>query len=89
MLGIGGSQTTTWNGRTVDATSVIVKYTYMGDIDLNGEINGDDYFFIDSNIVNSGAVFGYLAGDIDLDGDIDGDDYFWLDAQVVAQGPPL
>jgi hypothetical protein len=66
-----------------------VKYTYSGDIDLNGEINGDDYFFIDSNVVNSGSVFGYDAGDINFDGEINGDDYFWLDSQITSQGPPL
>ena len=25
-------------------------YTYVGDIDLDGDIDGDDYFWIDSNI---------------------------------------
>jgi hypothetical protein len=89
VLGIGNDETTVWNGVTVDGSSVIVKYTYTGDVDLNGEINGDDYFFLDSNVINSGIVFGYAAGDINLDGEINGDDYFWLDSQIVSQGPPL
>jgi hypothetical protein len=89
VLGIDAAETAIYNGVTVDGSSVIVKYTYLGDIDLSGEINGDDYFFIDSNVINSGSVFGYAAGDVNLDGEINGDDYFWLDSQIVSQGAPL
>ena len=89
VLGLSGSATDTWNGVTVDATSVIVKYTYVGDIDLNGELNGDDYFYLDSYVLQSGTVFGYAVGDINLDGELNGDDYFWLDSTILSQGPPL
>jgi hypothetical protein len=89
VLGLSGNATANWNGVTVDATAVIVKYTYAGDIDLNGELNGDDYFYIDSHVLQSGSVFGYDVGDIDLNGVIDGDDYFWIDSNITAQGGPL
>ena len=34
VLGISGSDTALWNGQTVDATTVLVKYTYAGDANL-------------------------------------------------------
>ena len=88
-LGISGTQTTMWNGVSVDATSVLVKYTYVGDLDIDGDVDGDDYVAIDSHVAQSGVVFGHGVGDIDLDGDIDGDDYFWIDGNIAGQGLPL
>jgi hypothetical protein len=86
VVDFGSGATAMWNGVTVDKTTVLVKYTYAGDIDLSGELNGDDYFWIDSNILHSGVVFGYANGDINLDGEINGDDYFWLDSNIVSAG---
>ena len=45
---ITGSQTALWNGVAVDATTVIVKYTYAGDLNLDGLIDGADYGVIDN-----------------------------------------
>ena len=84
VLGLNGSDTDVWNGMTVDGTCVLIKYTYMGDIDLSGELNGDDYFWLDSNVLQNGTVFGYSVGDIDLSGELNGDDYFWLDSNILA-----
>jgi hypothetical protein len=62
---------------------VLIKYTWGGDANLDGQLNGDDYFFIDSNVVNNGVVFGYQSGDFDYNGAIDGDDYFIIDSNIV------
>ena len=87
VLDISGSATTSWSGQTVDASSTLVKYTWGGDADLNGELNGDDYFYIDSHILQSGSVFGFHNGDFNYDGEINGDDYFILDSNILfAQG---
>jgi len=49
--------------------------------------NGDDYFFIDSNVQQSGNVFGFHNGDFDYNGEINGDDYFIIDSNILsAQG---
>ena len=48
VLFITGSQTALWNGVAVDATTVIVKYTYAGDLNLDGLIDGADYGVIDN-----------------------------------------
>jgi hypothetical protein len=79
----------TWSGQSVVGDDVLVMYTWGGDADLNGELNGDDYFFIDSNVINSGSVFGFTKGDFDLNGEINGDDYFIIDSNITfAQSNP-
>src|SRR4051812_20474166 len=79
-LHLAAGQTATWNGRVVDASSVLVKYTYAGDADLNGKMDGDDYFILDSHVAQAGSAFGWFNGDLDLNGKINGDDYFLLDS---------
>jgi hypothetical protein len=62
-------------------------YTWGGDANLDGTINGDDYFAIDSNILSQ--VPGYHNGDFDYNGEINGDDYFIIDANITfAQANP-
>ena len=78
ILGISGSQTGTWEGQTVSAGAVLVKFTYAGDTTLDGKINGDDYFRIDSGFSSLGT--GYASGDLDYSGKIDADDYFLIDS---------
>ena len=52
---------------------------------LDGELNGDDYFFIDSNVLTQTP--GYHNGDFDYNGQINGDDYFIIDSNInIAQG---
>jgi hypothetical protein len=88
-LGVTATETTTWSGQSVNGNAILVMYTWGGDADLNGELNGDDYFWIDSNVLQSGSVFGYHFGDFNYDGDINGDDYFILDSNILqAQGSP-
>jgi hypothetical protein len=87
LLHLTGGQTATFAGQTVDATSVLVRYTRTGDADLNGWIDADDYFAIDSNYNKSGTVIGYDKGDFDYNGLINGDDYFWIDANALASAP--
>ena len=90
-LGLIGTATATWRGQTVDASSVLIKYTYTGDANLDGRIDADDYFLIDSNDNKSGAATsGYAKGDFNYDGKINGDDYFIIDSNFTAQSglPP-
>ena len=70
-----------FDNETVGGGAVLVKYTWGGDADLNGELDGDDYFYIDSNIF--AQVRTYHDGDFNLDGAIDGDDYFVLDSNIL------
>src|SRR6185503_2005656 len=67
--------------------SVLVKFTYGGDANLDGKINVDDYGRIDFN-VNLGTT-GWYNGDFNYDGKINVDDYGIIDFNVGIQGPPL
>jgi autotransporter-associated beta strand protein len=85
VLGLSGTQTATWSGQPVDATSVLVKYTYAGDANLDGQIDAGDYGVID-NFVQIAGAFGWANGDFNLDGFIDAGDYGIIDSNVQAQG---
>ncbi|HYO09043.1 MAG TPA: SdrD B-like domain-containing protein [Tepidisphaeraceae bacterium] len=87
VLGISGTQTALWNGQVVDATTVLVKFTHAGDADLNGRVDGDDYFIIDARAAAGGSgAWGWWRGDFDYNGKINGDDYFLIDSNVNAVG---
>jgi hypothetical protein len=79
---IAGNQTAIFMGESVSASDTLVMYTWGGDANLSGTIDGDDYFAIDSHIGLSGSAFGYCNGDFTYDGDINGDDYFIIDSNV-------
>jgi len=86
-----GAPTRTFNGRTVADTDVVVKYTYNGDTDLNGKVDGADYAHIDSTFNNEGPgqtspIGGWYNGDFDYNGKVDGADYSLIDAAFNSQG---
>jgi hypothetical protein len=88
LLFLSGSDTALWDGHPVDATTVIVKYTYVGDADLNGFIDAADYGIID-NWIQFPGTSGYANGDFNYDGVIDAADYGYIDNSIQLQGPPL
>jgi len=68
--------------------TIIVKQTWAGDMDLNGRIDADDYFQIDSGFLSqyrAQPLRGYRNGDIDYSGTIDADDYYLIDSAFLAQ----
>jgi GH18 family chitinase len=86
-LGLSGSQTRLFAGQTADASSVLVKYTYAGDTNLDGRINVDDYGRVDSAVAI--GLTGWLNGDFNYDGKVNVDDYGIIDLNVGVQGPAL
>jgi hypothetical protein len=89
ILGITGTQTALFDGRTVSPSDALIKFTYVGDANLDGKVNIDDYGRIDSNVGQSGSVFGWYNGDFNFDGKINIDDYGLIDGIIGAQGPVL
>lgn len=81
--GNGSTLYSTFDGEPVDTNSILVKYTYNGDADLNGKIDADDYFQIDNGFAQKLA--GYRNGDFDFNGVVDADDYFLIDRAFVGQ----
>ena len=59
--------------RPVTANSILLKYTYYGDIDQNGQVDADDLTVFASNFGRtSGAT--QVDGDIDFNGAVNADD---------------
>jgi hypothetical protein len=85
-LGYGEASTlgiTSYKGLPVDADSVIIKYTYPGDGDLDGDADGVDIGTWATNFTGELGGTGtkvWTQGDWDYDGDADG-----VDAGIWAQ----
>jgi Ca2+-binding RTX toxin-like protein len=63
----------TFSGQAVDENSILIKYTYVGDIGLNGQVEADDVTIFGNNFgALAGRFWGH--GDFDYDGDVDADD---------------
>jgi T5SS/PEP-CTERM-associated repeat protein len=79
-------------GQTVDASTVLVKYTWYGDTDFSGKVDGADYARIDTafnNQVSQGNIGGWLNGDSDFNNKIDGADYALMDSAFNSQSGTL
>ncbi|CAN5611012.1 hypothetical protein BH09PLA1_BH09PLA1_12340 [soil metagenome] len=87
VFNISGVQTASFGGQTVDATSVLVKFTYYGDTDLNGIVNFDDYSRTDQGFLNSRQ--GWFNGDFDYNGVVNFDDYSLIDFAFNTQSVTL
>jgi len=72
-----------FGGTVVGANSVLVKYTWNGDANLDGVINADDYFLIDSGYITQEG--GWYNGDFNYDGVVNADDYFLIDSAFIGQ----
>ena len=69
----------------VVSTDVLVKYTYRGDADLNGQVDPPDYFYIDRSFPKAvGSSWG--LGDFDYNGSDDPNDYFYVDSDFGKGG---
>ena len=79
----------TFSGEAVDTNAILVKYTYNGDANIDGKINADDYFKIDSGFLAQLATPTYANGDFNYDKKINADDYFLIDSAFLGQGQPL
>jgi autotransporter-associated beta strand protein len=77
------------DGGSVSTTDILVKYTYYGDADLSGKVDGTDYSMIDVgyNSQSGGSrLSGWANGDFNYDGKIDGSDYSLIDNAFNLQG---
>jgi hypothetical protein len=88
VCGLGPSDTDIWNGLAISGSDTLVMYTYAGDANLDGVIDGGDYGVID-NFAQVPGADGYGNGDFNYDGVIDGGDYGIIDNNIQAQGAPL
>ena len=66
---------------------ILVKYTYYGDANLDGQVTGADYSQIDNGFANS--LTGWFNGDFNYDGVVTGADYSLIDNGFANQGAQL
>jgi hypothetical protein len=78
---------TSFGGESVGVNDVLVKYTYFGDADLNGQVNSNDYFQIDTGFLAHRT--GWINGDFDYSGSINSNDYFLIDRAFLGQTAAL
>jgi Ca2+-binding RTX toxin-like protein len=76
-VAVGGN----FAGLSVDATAVLVKFTFLGDANLDGRLDIDDYVRIDQGI--AAGVTGWFNGDFNYDGKVNIDDYVIIDNNIL------
>ena len=80
---------TTFDGQTVGASDVLVKFTYYGDALLTGSVTAADYIQIDNGFdsqTGPNPLTGWFNGDFNYDGVINGDDFTLIDNAFNGQG---
>jgi alpha-tubulin suppressor-like RCC1 family protein len=75
------------SGQSLVAGDVMVKYTYYGDADLSGSIDGSDYSRIDNGFLQH--LTGWNNGDFNYDGVVNGSDYTLIDNAFNTQGAAI
>ncbi len=80
----GGTFFTAFDGQPVNTTSVLVKYTYYGDANLDGKVDSADYALIDNGLNMN--LSSWRNGDFNYDNAINGDDYTLIDNAFNTQG---
>jgi len=76
-----------FDGASALATDVLVKYTYYGDTNFDGKVDGSDYSKIDNGYLTH--LTGWSNGDFNYDGVINGSDYTLIDNAFNTQGAIL
>jgi autotransporter-associated beta strand protein len=78
-----------FDGRTPGATDILIKYTWYGDANLSGTVDGSDYSLIDAGFASNGSKTGWYYGDFNYDGFVDGSDYALIDNAFNDQNGTL
>jgi fibronectin-binding autotransporter adhesin len=73
-----------FQGDNPQVNDVLIAYTYYGDANLDGKVDGSDYTLIDNGYAHH--MTGFYNGDYNYDGVIDGSDYTLMDNAFNNQG---
>jgi Subtilase family len=82
-----GKWITTFDGQAASLTDVLIKYTYYGDANLDGVVNGDDYTLTDNGF--NTFLSNWVNGDFTYQGSVGAADYMLIDNSDLFQGVPL
>jgi VCBS repeat-containing protein len=79
------------SGNSIAAASIVGKYTYLGDSNLDGQVTPQDYTAIDSNLGTTPPVgLAWFYGDLNFDGQVTPQDYAAIDSSLgLGVGNPL
>jgi hypothetical protein len=84
---IAAQSSSSFDGLSIADSDTLVKYTYSGDTDLNGQVNFDDYVRTDNGFNNH--LSGWFNGDFDFNGQVNFDDYVLIDLAFNTQSGTL
>jgi hypothetical protein len=87
IFGLTGSATATFDGQAVDASSLLVKYTWFGDANFDGTLDADDFALLDRG--RAKGLAGWTNGDFNYDGAVTVDDYALIDHAFFVQNGTL
>jgi hypothetical protein len=80
---------TTFRGRAVDNTSILIAYTRTGDANLDGAVNDDDVTIVGATYAPGESKGQWALGDLDFNGFVDDDDVTLLGAFYDPAATPL
>ncbi|HJS07060.1 MAG TPA: PEP-CTERM sorting domain-containing protein [Pirellulales bacterium] len=80
---------TTFRGETVDASSVLIRHTRIGDANLDGVVNDDDVTIVGSTYAPGVPQAAWALGDFDYNGFVDDDDVTLIGAFYNTSAAPL
>ncbi len=86
---VGGAVTSLSGFTDFSSNSILVKYTWFGDSNLDGAVDGSDYALIDTGLTSGGTNAGWVFGDLDYSGQVDASDYALIDTGFGAQNAVL
>lgn len=72
-----GASGGTFNGEAVDGDAVLVRYTYLGDFNLDGRVNALDFNVLATNFATPDVAYWHM-GDTNYDGSVDTTDFNML-----------
>jgi hypothetical protein len=76
-----------FGGVPVDANSILMRATWLGDANLDGIVDADDYFLIDRGFRTQEG--GWYNGDFNYDGVVNALDYVLIDRSFLGQSPAV
>jgi len=83
----GPTIVTGFDNQAVLSNVVMVKYTYYGDANLDGKVDGSDYSRIDNGFLTHAS--GWYNGDFNYDSSVNGSDYTLIDNAFNTQAASL
>ena len=93
LYGTGGSIAATFvGGATPVDADILVRFTYYGDANLDGKVDGADYARIDAGFLSQSTttkLTGWYNGDFNYDGKVDASDYTLIDNAFNTQAAPV